>query len=457
MKLKFREKTYIVTLALFLLFFNSGIFALAYYTQQQTSDAEAAVCLAEQAVIARAFEDDTETTGTVGKVNIMHTYSAHYAKNEVYLAFHIDGKAQYSALPDGLEPLESGYSATKRVGGKRYYIVSDTTDSGYLLTYAKDVSYLDEDFEQIAVVFVLGSLAASVILAVILFFVLRKLSAPLEKLRAAAGEIANGNFESRADDKGSDEFSLLASDFNRMAEHISVQMDELEKSAKTKQTMLDNLAHEMRTPLTSIRGYAEYLRDAKISEEERIDATEYIISEAERLRLISERLLDEAFIRENGINRAETDLGELLTELRQTLSYKASVYGTELKTEISKAVVSCDRLLIGLMISNLTDNAIKACRGNGTVVIGCTADEEKTVIFVRDSGVGMTEEQLKHITEPFYRTDKSRARSEGGTGLGLALCEKIAIAHGAELRFESTVGEGTTAKIIFYNSIISSE
>ena len=102
-------------------------------------------------------------------------------------------------------------------------------------------------------------------------------------------------------------------------------------------------------------------------------------------------------------------------------------------------------LLLSMLFDNLADNAIKACAAGGRVVLRCVGNSAS----VEDNGKGMTEEELLHITEPFYRTDKSRSRAEGGAGLGLALCKNIAEAHGAKLRFESEKGKGTEIFIDF--------
>jgi signal transduction histidine kinase len=102
-----------------------------------------------------------------------------------------------------------------------------------------------------------------------------------------------------------------------------------------------------------------------------------------------------------------------------------------------------DPLLLSLLFDNLTDNAVKS--GATRVTLSCGEGE----VSVTDDGRGMTAEQLAHITRPFYRTDKSRSRGEGGTGLGLALCKQIALCHGAELSFTSETGKGTRVKVIF--------
>ncbi|MBQ1206732.1 MAG: HAMP domain-containing histidine kinase [Clostridia bacterium] len=449
--MRFKDKTYIITLLLFLLFLNAGIFSLAYYTNQRSVSAATELCHSEQAVIVEAFEDDIKYLGPSGRQQIMYSYAVHYVQKDIGVCFvSADGETIYTSFPKGLYCPPDGKTSTQRYDGRRIYLISETiADGQYVFTYAKDLTYLDDDFKSISVVFVLTSIGASALLAVILFFVLHKLSSPLVKLREATDAISNGNFSIRADDSGKDEFSLLASDFNRMAEHISAQMHELEDSAKTKQQMLDNLAHEMRTPLTSIRGYAEYLLNANIDEKEKIEATEFIITESERLKAIGEKLLDDAFIRENGIKREKTNLGNIVADTAKKLVFYANNNGVNVVVDAKTVEADCDPLLVEMLLTNLANNAIKACKGNGRIILSCGIRDGSSYLSVSDNGVGMTAEQLTRITEPFYRTDKSRARNDGGTGLGLALCDRIVKAHGAALSFESTLGKGTTATVIF--------
>lgn len=449
--MRFKDKTYIITLVLFLLFLNAGIFSLAYYTHQKSIRAAYELCHSEKTVIVEAFEDDIEHLGPAGRKQVMYSYCIHYDNKDIGLCFvSEDGQTLYTSFPKGLYIPPEGQASTQRYEDKRIYLITEKIDNGkYTFTYAKDLSYLDDDFLSISVVFVLTSLGASALLAIVLFFVLHKLSSPLMRLREATEAISNGDFTIRADDSGRDEFSLLAADFNRMAEHISGQMHELEASAKIKQQMLDNLAHEMRTPLTSIRGYAEYLLNANIDEKEKIDATEFIIAESERLKAIGEKLLDDAFIRENGIKRERVNLSRIVADTAKKLNIFANNNGVSISVNAKNVECDCDPLLIGMLLTNLANNAIKACKGNGMIVLSCGIQNERAFISVTDNGVGMTKEQLLRITEPFYRTDKSRAREDGGTGLGLALCERIAKAHDAELTFESELGNGTAATIVF--------
>ena len=257
--MRFREKAYITTLILFLLFFNTGIFSLAYYTYNNSMKAAENLCREESNVIAEGFIKDSKYVNyTTAEYILKRNYCSRYAENNIVLCFIDPKSGEYEAgsLPEGLTIPAAGYNSTQKVDGVRYCVFSELiSEKDLLMVYAKDVSYLDKDFLNLSAVYVATSAGASVLLALCLFFIFRKLSHPLERLREAAGEIANGNFQSRAEESGRDEFSLLGRDFNRMAEHIEASVEQLKNSAETKQRMLDNLAHEMHTPLTSILGY----------------------------------------------------------------------------------------------------------------------------------------------------------------------------------------------------------
>ena len=449
--MKFREKTYLVTLVLFLVILNAGIFSLAFYTYENNVSAAKDIAAAEEKVIAEAFSNDIAYLSREESIKrVMESYGTFYQKKGIYLSFTFPEGEAVSTLPAGLTSPKAEHTKEQRTEDGRYYLISQVLEKGEIaLVYAKDIGYLDQDFSRLAAVFVPVSLLASLFLALCLFFVLRKLASPLERLRAVAEEMTKGNFAVRAPDTGKDEFSLLGKDFNRMAQHVEDHTRRLEESAAIKQRMLDDLAHEMRTPLTSIRGYAEFLQIANIPEEEKLEAADYIISQAERLEKIAERLLDEAFIRENGISGEETSLGDLLRGVEKMLLPKAEALGVKLSVEIREVTAFCDPLLMEMLLSNLAENAMKACRQkqDGRVTLACRGEEGGILLSVTDNGAGMTKEQLARITQPFYRTDRSRSRSEGGTGLGLSLCAKIADAHGAELTFRSAVGEGTVAEV----------
>ena len=450
--MKFKERVYLITLIVFLIFFNLGIFTLAYYVHTTTVDSEKGIAYSEEKVIIESFEKDIKYLGDERIEQITKSYLAFYDDKGIYLSFTSEDK-EYSNIPEKIVYNKDGYSTTKRINNKSYFIVSEKIcDEKYSFIFVKDFTHLDKDFKKLCVVFLTMSFVASLILSVILYVILKRLSNPLEKLRIVTSEISKGNLSIRANEEGTDEFSLLAKDFNLMKDHITQKIDELDRSTKTKQRILDDLSHEMKTPLTSIRGYAEFLLNANINDSERVESLEYIISETERLKLISERLLDDAFIRENGIKATNVNLSDIIEELLKTFSLKAEERNVRIVYHKNEIYCHCDPVLISIVFSNLIDNAIKSCKKSGNVIIVINIDEFNNPYFlIQDDGIGMTKEQIEKITEPFYRTDKSRSRSDGGTGLGLFLSDRIIKAHNAKMKFISEVGVGTKVFIYFTN------
>lgn len=447
--MKFRQKNFLITLFIFLIFLNTCCFLLAYYTQTRNIESNKSICFAEVSIIKKAFENDSKNTSDIGKYIIINSYCNYYADKKVYLSLCHNNEIIYSSIPEGIVAPSIEYSSTQRVDGNRYYIITESITETYTLTYAKDVTHLDDEFRKLSSVFIISSLFASVLLSIILFHVQRKISAPLEKLTLITADIARGNYTTRVEHIGNDEISILGQNINTMAQKVEEQLTTLEKSTKLKQMMLDNLAHEMRTPLTSIRGYADYISNANIDEKERKQASDYIISEALRLELLSEKLLDEAFIRENNINVQNTNLKELINNQKKVFKTKFIEKEIRFITPNTDTIVLCDPILVSILITNIIDNAIKACRKYGEIKIDFEETPKHVIISITDNGIGISDDQIEHLTEPFYRTDNSRSRSEGGTGLGLSLCDKITKAHNAELIIKSKIDVGTKVSIKF--------
>ncbi len=439
--MRFWQKTYILTLMIFLICLNAGILSLTYFTYRKSVAAAEETAGAEQYYIASSFERDIEDLDSSGKMQsrelLMQTYCAYYSPKGIRLAFLKDGETVCSNISEDYEIKEDTLLQTERDGVRYIVICSDA--GGYAMVFEKNAESLDEEFRSLTLIYTVTALGVSILLALGLYIVLRRLSLPLDRLRKTTEKIRGGDFSVSADESGRDEFSLLGASFNSMLATINGQMEALEADAEKKQMLVDNMAHELRTPLTSIRGYAEYLERAAASEEQRIIAAKYIISEAERLAKISEILLDDAYIRGNPPEMKETEISEILLDTRERLGAKAREKGVEIACETDKTVVQGNSVLLSMLFYNLTENAIKACAEGGRVVLKC----KDNTVSVEDNGKGMTAEQLLHITEPFYRTDKSRSRAEGGAGLGLALCKNIADIHGARMRFESKIGDGT--------------
>ena len=209
----------------------------------------------------------------------------------------------------------------------------------------------------------------------------------------------------------------------------------------------------MRTPLTAIGGYAEYLQLADVQGEERQEALQTIQHESRRLLNLSDQLVRLAVLRQEPLETARLDPAALLRRAAATARPKAESQGVSVQLRPLPGALPAirgDGALLESLLVNLCDNGIKACAAGGRVTLwaeenpagGCT-------LAVADDGRGMDADTLRRIGQPFYRADKARSRAEGGAGLGVALCRSIAAAHGAALRYESAPGAGTTARVDF--------
>ncbi len=454
MKLKFWQKTYLLTLVVFLLCLDLSVFALAYYSYRHNLNEAADSASSLESYISRSFERDLSDmmmfNGTAKPERLMESYGSVYQKQGVFLEFRKEGQVVYSTFP--IKHSLSGESAKSYeiLDGRRFLLLSSPVgNTGFILVFGKDLTGLYTEFGQMVVTYVLTALGVSVFTGILLYLVLRRLTVPLERLRKATEEISMGDSGARADESRTDEFGELGKSFNIMVDRIESNLNELRSTAEQKQRLVDDLAHELRTPLTSIYGYAEYLRRSKTDEDEKIECAIAIMRESRRLQNISEKLLDTAFIRENAIKRVPVNLKTIVESVAESLKSKAENAGISLETESRAITVQGDETLLNMLLYNLTENALKACEPGGNVVIGSGAVDGIAFLSVKDDGKGMTVDQVARITEPFYRTDKSRSRAEGGAGLGLALCSQIANAHSAKMIFDSAPGRGTEVNVKF--------
>ena len=224
---------------------------------------------------------------------------------------------------------------------------------------------------------------------------------------------------------------------------LIVDITERERAEQQRQEFTANVSHELKTPLTSLIGYADLLRGGTLDAERRRTAAEALYHESARLESLSQQLL--------ALNGLQAD-GVVLRPVRVAAAFADAVRSLPdvvLDCDApAEAVVLADRVLLADLVRNLALNAWHAGPQDGAVHLRCTDAGECWRLTVQDTGCGIPAEALPHLTEPFYRVDKARARANGGSGVGLALCAQITEAFGTQMTFASRVGEGTTVTIL---------
>lgn len=205
-----------------------------------------------------------------------------------------------------------------------------------------------------------------------------------------------------------------------------------------------DLTHELKTPLTSMIGYADLLRGGELPPENQRRAADAIYHESTRLESLSQQLLRLQNLRQETLTLTAVPVAAAFEDVARSLPDCPVTLETDCPPD---AAVRADRVLLADLLRNLVLNAAHASAPGSTVALRCLPAGDRWRLEVADSGCGIPPEALPHLTEPFYRVDKARARADGGSGVGLALCADIAAAFGTKLEFTSTVGQGTTVAL----------
>lgn len=321
-------------------------------------------------------------------------------------------------------------------------------------------SLLDEQIKYFRLIIVVILIAESVAM----YFISRYMTKPLEKLNRVSEEIAQGDYATRVNVKSHDEIGLLAQKFNIMAQAVSDHVDELNDMVHRREQFVADFTHEIKTPMTSIIGYADTMRSLELPREEQIMALGYIFSEGKRLESMSQKLFELIYLRQHDIKKDDVHMADLCAEVVKVVEPAYENRHLIIETAIEDAVLTVNRELLVTALVNLMDNARKASSEGGKVEItgkyihdkvNSTLENKKNTkniedtyeICIIDHGIGMTKEQADRICDEFYMVDKSRARKEGGAGIGMSLVAVILEHHNAKLSVESEPGCGTTMRI----------
>ena len=270
------------------------------------------------------------------------------------------------------------------------------------------------------------------------------LTKPIRLLTRATKRMAAGDYYYRAKQVSNDELGQLTKDFNYMANALEENIMKLEEGIADRENFVAAFAHELKTPLTAIIGYADMLRSHKLDEEKSFLSANYIYTEGKRLEAMSFRLLDIIVTKRSDAEFQKVSAQSVFLYLQDMFAGSS----LQFRFYYDNGTVRAEINLLKTVLINLIDNACKASEAGGRIEVrGCRL-EEGYRFEIKDYGVGIPEEEQKNVVKAFYMVDKSRARSKNGAGLGLALCVEILRLHGSVLKIESRAGEGTCMSFI---------
>ncbi|MFJ7952277.1 sensor histidine kinase [Lysinibacillus sp. NPDC096418] len=288
--------------------------------------------------------------------------------------------------------------------------------------------------------------SAFVFLLIMSFFVykgIRHIMRPLHELQVAVEKMSQGNYEARVPVNSSDEIGKLSSTFNEMAEAIQRE-DEAQKA------FLATVSHELRTPISYVKGYSEAIQNGIITEEQKEETIQLIVREANRMERLTNELLQLARMEneQTEITLYPIPLAETLREVEQLLIHQAQKKHITLKLLVDESlIVEADEVKLKQIFINIIENAINYSDEQSSVEISAFEKDGFAHILVRDFGIGIPKEDLPYVTERFYRVNKARSRSDGGSGLGLSIVEQLLKPLRAKLVIDSEIGKGTKVSI----------
>ncbi len=273
------------------------------------------------------------------------------------------------------------------------------------------------------------------------------LTGPLRQISIAARRMAKGDLSVRLKTRSNDEMGHLSRNFNHMAAQLEENVHSLEETMAAQERFMGSFAHELKTPMTSIIGYADLLRTQSLPQDEAREAANYIFSESKRLERLSIKLLELLVAKNKTPLLQEVSVDRQIYALAKHLRPIYREKGIVLECRCQPVKCPMDAELFQSVLMNLLENSRKAIEQGGLILIMADTTETDCRIQICDNGRGMPPEAIRHITEAFYRVDKSRSRARGNAGLGLTLCDEIIRLHDGSMTFDSTPGKGTCVTI----------
>ncbi len=310
---------------------------------------------------------------------------------------------------------------------------------------------IEENLTQISRLILYGGAISALVAFVFVYFVSRNLTRPLQKINQAALELAAGNYDCKIKEESNDEIGSLIKTFNYSVEQVERNVEEQKKLERLRRNLVANVSHELKAPLASIRGFSELFLDGLVEESVKEKYLQVILDNSVHLSRLVDDLLTLSHL-ESGqlsLEKEEISVEALVRWSFESIMPRGEEKKIKMNLELEPAlpVIKGDRTRLHEVLINLLENAVEHTPSGGKVSLKVYYLDPLLVMEVRDTGCGISEEDLPYIFERFYKTDKSRAQNSGSSGLGLAITKQLVEMHNGRITVESTPGEGSTFSI----------
>lgn len=353
-----------------------------------------------------------------------------------------------------------GYKIAKNKDEYKIHVIRklDIEDEEMYLENARDISSLFKGRQEQYRNFMYCIGLLSVVGAIVIFIITRLLVRPIKKLSEAAKKMtAEGGLSEEIKVTSNDEIGQLTRDFNTMSKRLMSSMRELQEALNRQEIFVGNFAHELKTPLTSMIGYGDMLRSKKLSEEQVVNFSNLIVEEGKRLEIMSMKLMELIVLKKQDFVFNKVNIVDFFNEIQAVVTPIMENSEVDFKVQVEADNILMETDLMKTVCLNLLDNARKAIEKNGIIEFIGIKDKLGYRIIVKDNGCGIDINEISKIKEAFYMVDKSRSRSAGGAGLGLAICDQIIKLHHGDLIFESIKGQGTIVTVLLKGGEIVEE
>lgn len=322
----------------------------------------------------------------------------------------------------------------------RYVEILDIDSTRYYLMLMYPIDKLEDFSQNLLIVLTIAVLAIGLVAAPVLYINTRQLLKPVTQITRAAEAYAKGDFSVRLQPQGDGELDYLAATMNRMAEFI-------DRNERSRKSFVSNISHELKTPMTTIGGFVDGILDGAISPERTKEYLQVVSSEVQRMTRLIHSMLNISKFEEGTLTPdfQRLEVTDLIIQTLLLFEHKAeakqlTVEGLDTATP---AYIEADRGLIQQVFYNLTENAIKFVNVGGTLSLAVRTDDTNAIIHLRNTGEGLTETEMAHIFERFYKTDASRGKDTTGVGLGLSIVSRIVALHNGTITVKSVPNEYT--------------